>query len=73
MFAFTSMCVHVDDSIASNSRGKYSFCAQGAIYHKIDNLLPHTPHSVQHLQLYIYNIDLEIQCKIKLNLSNIVN
>ena len=55
------MGVHVDDSIASNSRGKYTFCAQGAIYHRIDNLLPHTPHSVQHLQLYIYNIDLEIQ------------
>ena len=73
MFAFTSMGVHVDDSIASNSRGIYTFYAQGAIYHRIGSLLPYTPHSVRHLQLYMYDTDLEIQRRIKLNLSNIVN
>ena len=60
MFAFTSMGVHVDDSVASNSWGIYTFHAQGAIYHWIGSLLPHTPHSFRHLQLYIYNTNLEI-------------
>ena len=61
MFAFTSMGVHVDESLASNSRGIYTFRAQGAIYHRIGSLLPHTPLSVRHIQLYIYDTDLEIQ------------
>ncbi|XP_075636671.1 uncharacterized protein LOC142608899 [Castanea sativa] len=61
MFAFTSMGVHVDESVASNSRGIYTFRAQCAIYHRIGSLLPHTPLSVRHLQLYIYDTDLEIQ------------
>ena len=61
MFAFTSMGVHVDESMALNSRGIYTFRAQGAIYHRIGSLLPHTPLSVRHLQLYIYDTDLEIQ------------
>ena len=73
MFVFTSMGVHVNDSVASNSRGIYTFCAQGAIYHRIGSLLPHTSHSVRHLPLYMYDIDLEIQRRIKPNLSNIVN
>ena len=37
--------------------------AQGAIYHRIGSLLPHTLLSVRHLQLYFYDIDLEIQRK----------
>ena len=61
MFAFTLMGVHVDESVALNSRGIYTFRAQGAIYHRIGSLLPHTPLSVRHRQLYIYNTDLEIQ------------
>ncbi|KAK4596817.1 hypothetical protein RGQ29_014730 [Quercus rubra] len=61
MFAFTSMGVHVDESMALNSRGIYTFRAQGAIYHRIGSLLPHTLLSVRHLQLYIYDTDLEIQ------------
>ena len=60
MFAFTSMDVHVDESMALNIQGIYTFRAQGAIYHRIGSLLPHTPLSVRHLQLYIYDTDLEI-------------
>ena len=60
MFAFTSMGVHVDESMALNSRGIYTFRAQSAIYHRIGSLLPHTPLSLWHLQLYIYDTDLEI-------------
>ena len=63
MFAFTSMGMHVDESMASNSRGIYTFRAQGAIYHRISSLLPHTPLSVRHIQLYICEVDLEIQCR----------
>ena len=63
MFAFSLMGVHVDESLASNSRGIYTFGAQGAIYHGIGSLLPHTPLSVQHIQLYIYDTYLEIQRK----------
>ena len=61
IFAFTLMGLHMDESVASNSRGIYTFRAQGAIYHRISSLLPHTPLSVRHRQLYIYNTDLEIQ------------
>ncbi|XP_075640438.1 uncharacterized protein LOC142612209 [Castanea sativa] len=61
MFAFTSMSVHMDESVASNSRGIYTFRAQGAIDHRIGNLLPHTPLNVRHIQFYIYDTDLEIQ------------
>ena len=57
------MGVHVDESVASNSRVIYTFRAQGASYHRIGSLLPHTPLSVRHIQLYIYDIDLEIQRK----------
>ena len=49
MFAFTSMGVHVDESVASNSQGIYTFRAQGVIYHRIGSLLPHTPLSVRHI------------------------
>ena len=64
IFAFTLTGVHVNDSVASNSRGIYTFRAQGAIYHRIDNFLPHTPLSVRHLQLYIYDTNLEynVEC-----------
>ena len=55
------MGVHVDESMALNSREIYTFRAQGAIYHRIGSLLPHTPLTMQHLQLHIYNTDLEIQ------------
>ena len=61
MFAFTLMGVHVDESVALNSRGIYTFRAQGAIYHRIGSLLPHTSLSVRHIQLSIYDTDLEIQ------------
>ena len=59
-FAFTSMGVHVDDSMASTSRGIYTFRAQGSIYHKIGSLLP-TNDRPRYLQLYIYDTDNEIE------------
>ncbi|KAK9988699.1 hypothetical protein SO802_028938 [Lithocarpus litseifolius] len=59
-FAFTSMGVHVDDSMASTSRGIHTFRAQGSIYHKIGSLLP-TNDRPRYLQLYIYDADNEIE------------
>ncbi|XP_021742949.1 uncharacterized protein LOC110709046 [Chenopodium quinoa] len=41
--AFTSMGVHIDESLANAQQGVYTFRAQGSIYHKIGGLLPNGP------------------------------
>ena len=61
VFSFTSMGVHVDENLAGRTRGVYTFRAQGAIYHKIGCLLPNASERPRYLQLYIYDIDHEVE------------
>jgi hypothetical protein len=35
VLSFTSIGVHVDESILATGRGIYTLCAQGSFYHKI--------------------------------------
>jgi hypothetical protein len=58
------MGVHVDQNLSSNSRGIYTFRAQGSIYHQIGSLLPHTNARPRFLQLYIYDTEHEIENRI---------
>lgn len=59
VFSFTSMGVHVDENLATRTRGVYTFRAQGAIYHKIGSLLPNSSDRPRYLQLYVYDTDHE--------------
>ncbi|KAL6143230.1 hypothetical protein ACLB2K_053925 [Fragaria x ananassa] len=60
VFAFTSMGVHVDESLNAQSRGIYTFRAQGSIYHKIGSLLPNEGARPRYLQAYIYDTEHEL-------------
>ncbi|KAL7169860.1 hypothetical protein ACSBR2_034825 [Camellia fascicularis] len=57
VFSFTSIGVHVDEKLATRTRGVYMFRAQGAIYHKIESLLPNSSYRPRYLQLYVYDTD----------------
>ncbi|XP_061999597.1 uncharacterized protein LOC133716991 [Rosa rugosa] len=59
VFSFTSMGVHVDESLATGG-GTFTFRAQGSIYHKIGSLLPNANDRPRYLQLYIYDTDHEV-------------
>ncbi|GMY29552.1 hypothetical protein FCV25MIE_24794 [Fagus crenata] len=58
------MGVHVDQNLSSTSRGIYTFRGQVGIYHQIGSLLPHTNARPRFLQLYIYDIEHEIENRI---------
>ncbi|KAL7212474.1 hypothetical protein ACSBR2_015211 [Camellia fascicularis] len=59
VFSFTSIGVHVDGNLATRTRGVYTFCAQGSIYHKIGSLLPNSSDRPRYLQLYVYDTNHE--------------
>ncbi|KAL6219754.1 hypothetical protein ACLB2K_007513 [Fragaria x ananassa] len=54
------MGVHVDESLNAQSRGIYTFRAQGSIYHKIGGLLPNKGARPRYLQAYIYDTEHEL-------------
>nr|KAJ0225779.1 hypothetical protein LSAT_V11C100038380 [Lactuca sativa] len=53
-FCFTSMGVELDDDLNNMKSGVYTFLVNGAIYHKIDQLVPRDG-SPRYLQLYFYD------------------
>jgi len=62
LFAFTSMGVILDDSLANARQGVYTFRAQGSVYHSIGDLLPRDASTTpKFLQLYIYDTEHELQ------------
>ncbi|XP_027905922.1 uncharacterized protein LOC114165517 [Vigna unguiculata] len=61
VFSFTSLGVHMDETIVANGRGIYSFRAQGAIYHRIGGFYPNDGSRPRFLQLYIYDTEHELQ------------
>ncbi|XP_004295965.1 PREDICTED: uncharacterized protein LOC101307681 [Fragaria vesca subsp. vesca] len=61
VFAFTSMGVHLDETINVQGRGPYTFRAQGSIYHKIGGLVPADGRRPWYLQAYIYDTEHELQ------------
>ncbi|XP_028121112.1 uncharacterized protein LOC114318414 [Camellia sinensis] len=67
VFSFTSIGVHVDENLATRTRGVYTFRAQGSIYHKIRSLLPNSSDRLRYLQLYVYDIDHENENRMSKN------
>ncbi|KAF1879729.1 hypothetical protein Lal_00039741 [Lupinus albus] len=59
IFAFTSLGVHLDNTLAATGRGIYTFRAQGSIYHNIGGLHPNEGDRPRFMQLYIYDTDHE--------------
>ncbi|KAI5424851.1 hypothetical protein KIW84_030875 [Lathyrus oleraceus] len=67
VMSFTSLGVHVDESLVATGRGIYTFRAQGAIYHKIGGFHPNQGSRPRYLQLYIYDTDHELQNRMREN------
>ncbi|KAF1876586.1 hypothetical protein Lal_00021144 [Lupinus albus] len=53
IFAFTSLGVHLDNTLAATGRGIYTFRAPGSIYHNIGGLHPNEEDRPLFMQLYI--------------------
>ena len=64
-FSFTSLGVTLDKRVSSAAgTGVYTFCAHGALYYKMDNLVP-GGQGPRHLQLYIYDTDETMEHRVK--------
>jgi hypothetical protein len=64
-FSFTSLGVTLDQKVSNAARtGVYTFRAQGALYHKMDDLVP-AGQGPRHLQLYIYDTDETLEHRVK--------
>lgn len=63
-FSFTSMGVNLDSSMANMTSGVYTFRAHGAVYHKIDQLVPRDGQP-RYLQLYFYDSESELSHRLQ--------
>lgn len=59
MFAFTSLGVNYDKTLAKRNQRIYTFNVQGQMYHFINDLIP-TNRQPRNLQLYFYDENIEI-------------
>lgn len=56
-FSFTSLGVTLDRSVSTAAgTGVYTFRVHGALYHRLDNLVPGS-HGPRHMQLYFYDTE----------------
>ncbi|PIA38864.1 hypothetical protein AQUCO_02700218v1 [Aquilegia coerulea] len=69
VFAFTSMGVNIDDTLANAMGGVYTYRAQGALYHRIGTLLPQDGQRPRYMQMYIFDTDREIEHRMEENNS----
>nr|XP_043614227.1 uncharacterized protein LOC122586247 [Erigeron canadensis] len=60
LFAFTSLGVKSDTTLAKRNNGIYTFRVQGQVYHFINDLHPDDD-SAKNLQLYFHDIEHEMQ------------
>ncbi|CAI9117956.1 OLC1v1019448C1 [Oldenlandia corymbosa var. corymbosa] len=67
MFAFTSLGVHSDKSLARRNRGIYTFRVQDQLYHFMDSLIPSTGEKPKNLQLYFYDTEHEVSNRISIS------
>lgn len=66
-FAFTSLGAKYDEDLTKNSRGMYTFCVQGQVYHFLNGLSSDSDKKSR-IQFYFHDPDEEISRK--LNASN---
>jgi hypothetical protein len=64
-FSFTRLGVTLDKTVSTAARtGVYTFVAQGAMYYKMDDLVP-GGQGPRHLQLYFYDTDETLEHRVK--------
>ena len=69
-FSFTSLGATLDRNVSNPARtGVYTFRAQGALYYKMDDLMP-GGQGPRHLQLYIYDTENEVNHRISASRCN---
>jgi len=59
LLAFTSLGANIDEELANEREGVYTFRIQGALYHKIGGLIPKENQPPAFAQIYFYNTDLD--------------
>lgn len=67
VFSFTSMGVHMDETLGTGVSGIYTFRAQGNIYHSIGSLLPHENNRPRYLQMWIVDTEHDIDIRLHEN------
>ncbi|XP_027151874.1 uncharacterized protein LOC113751927 [Coffea eugenioides] len=67
MFAFTSIGIHSDKSLAANYNGVYTFRIQGQMYHYINALVPEDGEKPRNLQLYFFDTEHETTQRISIS------
>ncbi|CAH1420675.1 unnamed protein product [Lactuca virosa] len=63
-FSFASIGVNVDKTMTNMTYGVYTFCVNGGIYHRIDQLIPRNG-KPRYLQLYFYDADYGMSHRLK--------
>ncbi|CAH1421261.1 unnamed protein product [Lactuca virosa] len=63
-FSFTSIGVDYDKTLTNMTSGVYTFCVNGGIYHRIDQLIPRDG-IPRYLQLYFYDADYEMSHRLQ--------
>ena len=63
-FSFTSMGVTLDRTMSNMRNGVYTFRAHGAIYHRIDQLVPRDGQP-RYLQLYFFDAESEVSHRLE--------
>src|SRR3989337_3727285 len=60
VLAFTSLGANIDEQLANAREGVYTFRIQGALYHRIDGLMPIDElHQPTFAQIYFYDTNLD--------------
>ncbi|PWA39933.1 hypothetical protein CTI12_AA567360 [Artemisia annua] len=63
-FSFASMGVNLDKTYNVRSSGVYTFCVNGGIYHRMDQLVPRDGQP-RYLQLYFYDAESELEHRLQ--------
>ncbi|KAJ9556655.1 hypothetical protein OSB04_011269 [Centaurea solstitialis] len=63
-FSFTLMGVTLDSTLSNMTSGVYTFRAHGAIYHRIDQLVPRDGQP-RYLQLYFFDAESEVSHRVQ--------
>nr|KAJ0216741.1 hypothetical protein LSAT_V11C300144770 [Lactuca sativa] len=63
-FCFASIGVNYDKTLTNMTSGVYTFCVNGGIYHRIDQLIPRD-RIPRYLQLYFYDADYEMSHRLQ--------
>jgi len=66
VFAFTSVGVDLDHTVANNAVGAYCFRVHGQVYHRIGSLFPDHGQAPKFLQIYIFDTQHELENRLNI-------